>query len=467
MDASPLQPQVPRAIEATEDNRLVPSVVLTGHGRMKRIKVMNTPLPHALKDDHVEVEVFYCGLNFTDNYLRLGIIRSEAFPVVMGSECCGIVRRVGAAVDDLEAGRKVLCLWLQGGLFRRVVQVPRGHCFALPASATLKHAAALGLDCLVAYLCLFDLGRLRKAGVVFMQSLAGGVGTAVAQLARTVPLATVLGTASESKHDQLWRLGVNGVYSHEEDYVERISSLYPEGVDVAIVRSGGAETEKFLRLLKPCGRLITIGSDSTATYPRTITMTLQRPTWDTKYVSSAELVNKNVIVAGLNVGDMIKNHSYDVQIMLDNVFDLYFQEKIKPQIHSVLPFEKMTDGLELLCRRENFGKVLLVVQDELDQPVAFGWRVPSPPKPIPGAVTWDRLQRRVEAKVICKRKLKYWARQAEMAAAGALDETEEENAGDKGKDDDDDSMFTELEASVAAEMVKAISESEAEGNASF
>ncbi|XP_047115797.1 synaptic vesicle membrane protein VAT-1 homolog [Schistocerca piceifrons] len=187
----------------------------------------------------------------------------------MGSECCGVVRRVGAGVDDLEstevarwlrqAGRKVLCLWMQGGLFRRVVQVPRGHCFALPASATLTHSAALGLDCLVAYLCLFDLGRLRKAGVVFMQSLAGGVGTAVAQLARTVPLVTVLGTASESKHDKLWRLGVNGVYRHEEDYVERILSLYPEGVDVAIVRSGGAETEKFLRLLKPCGRLITIG----------------------------------------------------------------------------------------------------------------------------------------------------------------------------------------------------------------
>ncbi|XP_049812504.1 uncharacterized protein LOC126259626 isoform X2 [Schistocerca nitens] len=178
MDLLPLQFTAPSVIPSTDLTRPVPSVTLTAHGSISRIKVTEAPLQKAICDDHVEVEVHYCGLNFTDHYLRLGIIRNRLFPVIMGSECSGIVTRVGNAVTDLQAGQKVLCLQMQGGLFRHVVHVQRKYCFLLPEDISLKDAVSLGLNFVVAHFCLYKFGCLANAEKVFMQSVAGSNSTA-------------------------------------------------------------------------------------------------------------------------------------------------------------------------------------------------------------------------------------------------------------------------------------------------
>ncbi|XP_049827531.1 synaptic vesicle membrane protein VAT-1 homolog-like isoform X2 [Schistocerca gregaria] len=163
--------------------------------------VEDTPVPTKLQDDHIELAAFYHGLNFTDNYLRLGIIRNQDFPVIMGSECTGIIARIGANVHDLQEGDRVLCLRMHAGLFRRSLHVPRKYCYRLDDHVSLRNGLALGLNFVVAHTCLFELGRLKPGQVVFMTSVGGGVGTSVVQLARTVPNVTVMGTASESKHE--------------------------------------------------------------------------------------------------------------------------------------------------------------------------------------------------------------------------------------------------------------------------
>ncbi|XP_049827511.1 synaptic vesicle membrane protein VAT-1 homolog [Schistocerca gregaria] len=364
MDSFPLQFTAPKVKEPSFETYMEQAITLNGHGDLNRIKVEDAPVPEFIEDDLVEVEVFYCGLNFMDNYLRLGIIRNTDFPVIMGSECSGIAPASGYEVCDIEEGQRVLCLKMQGGLFHGIAQVPRKNCFPVPDNIRLIDAVGLGLNFLVAYLCLFDLARLRTGQTVFMQSIAGGVGTAVVQLARLVPLVKIVGTASVTKHEKLRALGVDRVFRHDENYVGQILEEYPGGADIVINTNGGVDIEKCLKLVKACGRLINIGSNSTAIYPKTKFWGLKRPSWDTRQISTTHMIKRNCAVIGLNVGDYLENDTKKVQKILTTVFQLYTREQIHPQIHSILEFEKVVDGMRQLCSRENCGKVILSVQDE-------------------------------------------------------------------------------------------------------
>lgn len=60
---------------------------------------MDYPLPD-LKDDDIEVEVYYCGLNFADLYTRQGLIPNRELPFVLGIECSGIITAVGSTAND-------------------------------------------------------------------------------------------------------------------------------------------------------------------------------------------------------------------------------------------------------------------------------------------------------------------------------------------------------------------------------
>ncbi|XP_049786026.1 synaptic vesicle membrane protein VAT-1 homolog [Schistocerca cancellata] len=346
-------------MEKSESTRLVRSVTLSGC----TVQVEDAPLPVELPEDHVEVRVSHCGLNFTDNYLRLGIILNLDFHVLMGSESSGTVTRVGRRVNDVQVGQKVLCLQMQGGLFRHTIKVPRRNCYLLPEYISPKTAVGLGLNYLVAHLCLFEFGHLKTKQVIFMQSIGGGVGTAVIQLARTVPQVTILGTASFSKHANLRYLGVKRVFRHEQDYVSKIREAYPDGVDLVINSAGGADIMKCLSLLKPCGRLVTIGTNSSAKYPKTTLWGL-RSTWNTKRIPSSDIIGRNHAVSGLNVGHYLENNQKKVRSILDHVFQLRAELTIRPRIHSVLDFERVGEALAQLWRRENLGKVLLVVQQD-------------------------------------------------------------------------------------------------------
>ncbi|XP_049827872.1 synaptic vesicle membrane protein VAT-1 homolog isoform X2 [Schistocerca gregaria] len=360
-------------IEASESTRMVQSVTLHKHGKMEGIKVEDTPIENSIPDSHVEVEVYYCGLSFTDNYLRLGIMRNDIFPVIMGSECCGVVTGVGNGVRDLQVGQRVLCLRMQGGLFRHIVHVPQASCFVVPDAMSLRTAVSLGLNFVVAHLCLFEFGCPKRTNTIFMDSIGGGVGTAVIKLARTVPGVKIFGTASESKHKKLLSLGADRLYRHEDKYVDAVLEAYPKGVDLVINSGGGKHFDQDFRMLTPSGRLITIGTNSSALYPKAAAWGLIRPTWDSKLVRTVEMIKKNHTMVGINVGRLLQTYPKKIQFVLDRIFEMHSYGKITPCVHSIQPFERVVDGLAQLSERENCGKVLLAVDKKTDV-----WDAPVP-----------------------------------------------------------------------------------------
>ncbi len=96
-----------------------------------------------------------------------------------------------------------------------------------------------------------------------MLGIAGGVGSAAAQIARADGV-TVLGTASDAKRAYVEALGATQV-RYGDGVVDRIRAAAPGGVDGILDLIGGADARDAVEALAPGGRFVSTVDPVTAT----------------------------------------------------------------------------------------------------------------------------------------------------------------------------------------------------------
>ena len=184
-------------------------------------------------------------------------------PHVVGYQCAGVIREVGAEVTDREAGQRVVAV-SGAGSHAELRSVPARATWVLPEGLGAEEAACIPVPFATAHDCLFEFGRLAAGETVLIQGATGGLGIAAIQLAKGAG-ATVLGTSSsDEKLARLAELGLDhGVNSASGDPVAAVQELTEErGVDLVIDPVGGATLQKSLAMLAYRGRAITVGNAS-------------------------------------------------------------------------------------------------------------------------------------------------------------------------------------------------------------
>ncbi|GFO27090.1 synaptic vesicle membrane protein vat-1-like protein [Plakobranchus ocellatus] len=98
--------------EAAPPPKEMKSIVLTGFGGVKMLKVQQKPEPTP-GDGDVLIRVKACGMSFPDLMVRQGVIdHPPKTPVIMGFECAGVIEAVGANVNGLKVSFLVnSCAW--------------------------------------------------------------------------------------------------------------------------------------------------------------------------------------------------------------------------------------------------------------------------------------------------------------------------------------------------------------------
>ncbi|MEZ5659245.1 MAG: zinc-binding alcohol dehydrogenase family protein [Burkholderiaceae bacterium] len=184
-----------------------------------------------------------------------------AKPRVLGWDAAGEVLAAGAQVRGFEVGDRVF----YAGSIGRPGSNSEFHCVDhrlvghMPAQWSFAQAAALPLTALTAWEALFErlyLGALpfqarspRPAPVVLIVGGAGGVGSMAIQLARQVPDATVLATASRPSSAAWCReLGAHHVLDHDLSLPDRVREVAPAGVDAVLLTR---DPDHYLPLLAP------------------------------------------------------------------------------------------------------------------------------------------------------------------------------------------------------------------------
>ena len=221
------------------------------------------------------LRILICGISGADNIMRAGgytrFPQTQKPGFTPGYDCVGVIESIGDQDDTypsrgFEVGDIVATICVIGA-YATHLTVPLDECLKLKKSDDLVKMAATPLNYMTAY------GMLKSSAFpatestrsVLIGSVAGGVGTALAQVAKMLfPSIKILGTCSPSKFDFVRALGVipiDRTLPLSDLAVQVLKITDGEGVDIAYEMVGSessmlsflsATNDKF-------GRLVAIG----------------------------------------------------------------------------------------------------------------------------------------------------------------------------------------------------------------
>jgi len=179
-------------------------------------------------------------------------------PTVLGLDMAGIVEAVGSDVTRFNMGDEVYGMvggvgGLQGTLAEFAAVDP--DLLALkPANLSFREAAVLPLVVITAWEGLVDRMQIKSGDKLLVQGGAGGVGTAVIQLARHFE-ADVFATGSNSSRDVIERAGATFIESSEAvvGYVDRLTGGH--GFDKVFDTAGGAGLDASFEAVRKFGHV--------------------------------------------------------------------------------------------------------------------------------------------------------------------------------------------------------------------
>lgn len=278
--------------------------VLTGHGGIdKLVHHTDWPTPKP-SDNEVLIKVSACGMNNTDVNTRSGWYSkqvSEAttggaydkvneedptwggapitFPRIQGADVCGQVVQVGANADASLLGKRVITDgWLrdwEDPLNMESTGYFGSECnggYAQYTTIDHRNVGVVDSDYTDAELATFSCsyttaeGMLSRAQVtendtVLITGASGGVGSALIQLAKRRG-ATVVGLASEAKHDALKALGADALLPRNPDNIHAAlkQAVGSEYVSVLADIVGGEAFSVLLEALERGGRYTCSGA---------------------------------------------------------------------------------------------------------------------------------------------------------------------------------------------------------------
>ncbi len=242
---------------------------------MKAVRIHQRGGPEVLQLDEIEqpqpgpgqvlIRVEAAGINYADIGQRSGAYPNPMpLPLVLGFEAAGHVAALGAGVNHLAVGQRVVS-YVQGGYAEYAV-APAEAVMPLPPHIELAVATALPIQGQTAYLLLAKATRLAAGESVLVHVAAGGVGSLAVQVARALGAKTVIGsTRTPEKMELIRELGAIPVNTSSPAWVEEVmAATEGQGVDVVLDCVGGALAQQSIACMAPFGRMAVYGSLSGA-----------------------------------------------------------------------------------------------------------------------------------------------------------------------------------------------------------
>jgi len=300
------------------------------------------------------------GLNYADVMARLGLYNdAPPLPSVLGYEVVGTVEQLGPGVTKFQKGDRLVSMCRFGGYAEYTIINVRA---TAPISNEMDAgtAVALATQYCTAYFAAYDRINLHPGERVLIHAAAGGVGTALIQLARHKGC-IVYGTAgSEAKMDYLREQGVDHPINYlDNDFEEVARTLLGENrMDVVFDPVGGKSFKKSLRLLGTGGRLITYGASSWSSSNGGFIAKLKL-VFGFGFLHPLGLMMKSKTVVGINMLPMADNKPETIQRCLQEVIQMTNEGILKPHVGASFPANKISEAHAFLESRKSVGKIVV------------------------------------------------------------------------------------------------------------
>jgi NADPH:quinone reductase-like Zn-dependent oxidoreductase len=339
----------------------VKAVEIRRAGPPETLEAREVPLPQPGAGE-VRIRVHRAGVNFADVLARQGIYPdAPKMPFVPGYEVSGIVDLAGPGVDGFRGGERVAAFTRFGGYAEWAV-AKASFVVPLPAGIDFSVGAAVPVNFITAYHCLFHTGALFPGDRVLIHAAAGGVGLAAVQMAKGAG-AVVFGTAGSAEKVAFLKVfGVDHPIDYQaEDFVEAVKNITDgEGVDVILDSIGGQMLARDLRVLRPGGRIVSLGMAVAMGKSRALML---RELMSAPRLQPVKLLESSRGFFGVNVLRLFEHRPALGSALLHKVFELAAAGKARPVIAGEIPLGQASEAHRMLQERSTIGKVLLSVRD--------------------------------------------------------------------------------------------------------
>lgn len=241
------------------------AIQMTRYGAPSVMEAIEVPIPEPVPGE-VVVKVAASAVNRADCEIRSGkwkILRDDPFPHTPGLETCGTVHAVGIGVTAIAPGAPVITMMQKlGGIhgvrpggYQAYVKVPASTLATFPADIDPVQLAAVGLAGVTAYHGITKLA-LSPGETVIVNGASGGVGSLAVMLAKAAGAHVVAPTNRPEKAAALMALGADEIW----DVREGFSAYASRKVDAVLEMVGGETFRACVAMLRPRGRLCSIGA---------------------------------------------------------------------------------------------------------------------------------------------------------------------------------------------------------------
>lgn len=302
------------------------------------------------------LRVLAAGVSFSDILMRRGLYPGQTRPpFTPGFEIVGEIDSVGPGVQGFRPGQHVCALTVYGG-YSELLVLPGRDLFSMPDGLNPAEAAAIPLNYVAAAQMLHRIARVPRGGKILVHGAAGGVGTALVQLATFAGI-SVYGTASREKHPLLEQLGVIPIdrrNSFRDDLRIHLGTKSAAGVDAVFDSIGPSHWKHDWQVLRPGGRLVIFGSQSRCDPERPAS------SWqDRLALTQLRLTGGRRQVHLYSLLDWKKEHPDWYRQDLMQMLHFLKDGKIKPVIGQTFPWTDAAQAHALIEQRKLEGKAIL------------------------------------------------------------------------------------------------------------
>ena len=321
------------------------ALVCHAYGPLDSLAIEDVPDPTPAAGQ-VVVGVRACGVNFPDVLVVQGKYQFKPTPPFSpGGEVAGVVEAVGAGVENVRPGDRVVAIATWGGMAEKlaadatqVLRIPDWVDFATAACLPTAYGTTLH--------ALRDRAHLREGETLLVLGASGGVGLAAVQIGKRMGARVIAAASSAEKLETCKRHGADLLVDYaREDLKERVKALTGgAGADVVYDPVGGPFTEAALRATAWEGRLLVLGF-AAGDIPR---------------VPTNLVLLKGCSIVGVFWGMAMVRDPARGRAQLEEILAWAKDGSLRPHVHAKVPLARALDALREVEQRRVRGKIVVV-----------------------------------------------------------------------------------------------------------
>ena len=322
---------------------------------MNAFQIQEVPIPKP-NENQVLIKISAFGLNFADVMARNGLYRdAPPMPAILGYDVVGEVVEIVNDKDQHLLGKRVVAMTRFGGYAEYAITDARA-CAIIADSTPSAVAAALATQYCTAYRAACEAIHLFKDDHILIHAAAGGVGTALSQIAKQKGC-IIYGTAgSNDKFDYMRENGVDFPINYRtQDYRKEIQNQ-GHNLQVAFNSKGGSTFKKDYQLLEKGGTSVIYGVAERSGKKGGALATLQLA-WKFGVMSPIQFLVNSKGVIGVNMLHIADHQPLIIQRCLKAVVEMTESNLLEPRIGGEFGIHDIGKAHAFLESRQSVGKI--------------------------------------------------------------------------------------------------------------